>query len=106
MKKDPAKSLDKKQCIAALEIFNNYQHAERNLQIIWPVLPEVLQSVILGMSEVEQYFSYRGQKLELPKDIAEQRYIYLRARLEYLLTTDTSISILVFKYQYSNTHEY
>jgi hypothetical protein len=30
----------------------------------------------------------------------------LRARLEYLLTTDTSISILVFKYQYSNTHEY
>ena len=77
-KKDPAKSLDKKQCVAALEIFNNYQHAERNLQIIWPVLPEVLQSVILGLSEVEQYFSYRGQKLELPKDIAEQRYIYLR----------------------------
>ena len=77
-KKDPAKSLNKEQCIAALEIFNNYQHAERNLQIIWPVLPEVLQSIILGMSEVEQYFSYRGQKLELPKDLAEQRYIYLR----------------------------
>jgi hypothetical protein len=30
----------------------------------------------------------------------------LRACLEDFLTTDTSISILVFKYQYSNTHEY
>jgi hypothetical protein len=77
-RKDPAKALNKEQCTAALDIFNNYQHAERNLQVIWPVLPEVLQSVILGMSEVEQYFSHRGQKLELAKDVTEQRYIYLR----------------------------
>lgn len=76
--KKPAKALTEEQCSAALELFNNYQHKEQNLQIIWPVLPEVLQCLILGMSEVEQYFSYRGQKLELPKEVAEQRYIYLR----------------------------
>jgi hypothetical protein len=33
---------------------------------------------MLGMSEVEHYFSYTGQKLELPKEVSEQRYIYLR----------------------------
>jgi len=77
-KKEPAKSLNKPQCIAALEIFNSHQHSNRNLQIIWPVLPEILQSLILGMSEVEHYFSYTGKKLELPVDFAEKRYIYLR----------------------------
>lgn len=77
-RKDPAKALDKTQCVAALEIFNNYQHADRNLHTIWPVLPEVLQSVILGISEVEHYFSYKGQKLELPKDFVAHQYIYLR----------------------------
>ncbi|KIN08817.1 hypothetical protein OIDMADRAFT_23570 [Oidiodendron maius Zn] len=72
-RKDPAKSLNKDQCNAALEIFSNYQLATQNLEIIWPVLPEVLQSVILGMLEVEHYFSYTSQKLELPKEIVEQR---------------------------------
>ncbi|KAE9376205.1 hypothetical protein N431DRAFT_543466 [Stipitochalara longipes BDJ] len=76
--KTPAKALNKEQCIAALEIFQNYQHKEQNLQIIWPVLPEVLQCLVLGMSEVEHYFAYRGQKLEVPKEVVEQRYIYLR----------------------------
>jgi hypothetical protein len=46
--------------------------------MIWPVLPEVLQSLILGMAEVEHYFSHTGQKLDLPRVLIEKRHIYLR----------------------------
>jgi hypothetical protein len=77
-RKDPASYLTKDECDAALEIFNNPKHSEKNLEIIWPKLPEILQTAILGMSEVEHYFSHTGQKLELPKDLTEQRFIYLR----------------------------
>jgi hypothetical protein len=44
------------------------------------------------MSEVEQYFSYRGQKLELPRDVAEQRYIYIRHALKIVIERDIFIT--------------
>jgi hypothetical protein len=72
-KKMPAKAFSKEQCIAAFEIFNTIQHSQSNLQIIWPVLTEILQSLILRMLEVEHYFSYIGKKLELPVDVTEQK---------------------------------
>ena len=77
-KKDPAKDLTKEQCLATFEIFSNFRHSTENLEMIWPVLPEVLQSLILGMAEVEHYFSYTGQKLDLPKVLTEKRHFYLR----------------------------
>lgn len=39
---------------------------------------EVLQTVILGMSEVEHYFSRLGQKLHFPEALQGKRRIYLR----------------------------
>ncbi|PVH79076.1 hypothetical protein DL98DRAFT_655650 [Cadophora sp. DSE1049] len=77
-KKDPASYLSKEQCEVAFEIFNHDQHFPPNLEIIWPVFPEILQAAILGLSEVEHYFSYTGQKLDLPRELVEQKYIYLR----------------------------
>lgn len=79
LKKDAAKRLSAKQCDAALEIFNNHKHSEENLEVIHPVLLDVLQTVILGMSEVEHYFSKLGQKLDFPELLKDKRYIYLRA---------------------------
>lgn len=76
-KKDPARVLSKEHCDAALEIFNNYNHSEKNLAIIEPVMLEVLQSAILGMCEVEHYFSYSGQKLDFPKELYVRDYIYI-----------------------------
>ncbi len=70
-RKDPASHLEKVHCEAAFEVFNHDQHLESNLEIIWPVLPEILQSAILGLSEVEHYFSHRGQKLEIPRELAD-----------------------------------
>ncbi|KAH7400358.1 hypothetical protein BKA64DRAFT_480547 [Cadophora sp. MPI-SDFR-AT-0126] len=77
-KKDPASYLTKEQCEAAFEIFNHDQHFPPNLDIIRPVFPEILQTAILGLSEVEHYFSYTGQKLDLPRELADQKYVYLR----------------------------
>jgi len=77
-KKDPASYLNKEQCEAAFEIFNHDLHFPPNLEIVWPVFPEILQTAILGLSEVEHYFSYTGQKLDLPRELANQKYVYLR----------------------------
>jgi hypothetical protein len=49
------------------------------LEVIYPVLLDVLQTVILGMSEVEHYFSKLGQKLDFPELLKDKQYIYLRA---------------------------
>ncbi|KAG4434296.1 hypothetical protein IFR05_010209 [Cadophora sp. M221] len=77
-RKDPASYLTKEQCEAAFEIFNHDVHFVPNLEIIWPVLPEILQTLILGVSEVQHYFQRIGKKLEIPQALAEQKYIYLR----------------------------
>jgi hypothetical protein len=55
-----------------------YSHSDKNREIIWPVFREVIQTLVLGVSEVEHYFSYTGQKLELPPDLDDKRYVYLR----------------------------
>ncbi|KAH7364793.1 hypothetical protein BKA65DRAFT_144572 [Rhexocercosporidium sp. MPI-PUGE-AT-0058] len=77
-RKDPASYLTEAQCEAAFEIFNHNTHFTPNLEIIWPVLPEILQTLILGVSEVQQYFQHVGRKLEIPQNLSEQKYIYLR----------------------------
>jgi len=46
--------------------------------VIAPVLLEVFQTAILGMSEVEHYFSKLGQKLDFPELLKDKRHIYLR----------------------------
>jgi len=78
MRKDPSRELTKDQCLAALQIFNNYSHSEENLERIQDVLIEVLQTAILGLSEVEHYFSHQGRKLELPRELRGKKYIYVR----------------------------
>jgi hypothetical protein len=78
LKKHPARVLTKEQCTAALKIFNNIRHSIENLETIWPVFPQILQTLILGMFEVEHYFSNIGQNLEFPKELEAKQYIYLR----------------------------
>ena len=61
-----------------MEIFSNYQPLDANLAIVEPVLIPILQTTVLGVSEVEHYFSQIGRRLEFPPVLERKKYIYLR----------------------------
>jgi hypothetical protein len=66
------------ECLTALRIFNSYHPDKDDLAIIYPVLLEILQTLILGMAEVEHYFAHQAQKLELPRVLMDKKYVYVR----------------------------
>jgi hypothetical protein len=79
LRKDPARKLSREQCEAALEIFNNYKLSNENFELIRPVLLEVMQTAILGLSEDEHYFSHIGQRLDFPEVLKNKRGVFLRS---------------------------
>ena len=61
-----------------MEIFSSYQPLDANLATVMPVIVPILQTIILGISEVEHYFSQIGRKIEFPPVLERKKYIYLR----------------------------